>query len=118
MIEFEECKIQTKISQEIAREVIKFINENGISVYDEKALKGAFRHIVIKYGMRTDEVMCIFVLGEECFAKEKELVGLLLDKFKNIKTIIKNVNLENTNVILGKKNVVLYGDGYIKDKLR
>lgn len=62
--------------------------------------------------------MCIFVLGEKTFKKENELVKLLLEKFKNIKTIIKNINTKNTNVILGKENIVLYGDGYIQDKLR
>lgn len=109
IIEFDECKIQTKISQEIAKTIIEFINENNISVYDEKTCKGAFRHIIVKYSFKTDEVMCVFVLGEEKFKKEKELVELLLKKFKNIKTIVKNINLKNTNVILGKKNVVLYG---------
>ena len=48
IVEFEECKIQTKISAEIAREIIQFINENNISAYDEKTLKGTLRHI-IKY---------------------------------------------------------------------
>ena len=67
--------------------------------------------------MKTDEVMCIFVLNEE-FKKEKELVELLLKKFKNIKTIVKNINKNNTNVILGNENINLYGDGYIQDKLR
>lgn len=78
-------------------------------MYDEKALKGLFRHIIIKYGMKTDEVMCVFVLNEEKFEKEDKLVQELLDKFKNIKTVIKNVNRKNTNVILGKENIVLYG---------
>ena len=48
IIEFEECKIQTKISQQIAKFILEFINKNNISVYDEKTLKGAFRHIIIK----------------------------------------------------------------------
>lgn len=110
IIEFKDCKIQSKISQDIARFIIDFINQNNISVYDEKTCKGAFRHIIIKYAMRTDEVMCLFVLGEESFRKEKELVSLLLDKYKNIKTIVKNINMKNTNVILGNKNIVLYGN--------
>lgn len=118
IVEFEGCKIQTKISVEIAKVIIKFINDNNISVYDEKTLKGAFRHIIIKYGMNTDEVMCVFVLGEEKFDKENELVSLLLQKFKNIRTIVKNINTRNTNVILGNKNIVLYGGEYIQDKLR
>ena len=62
--------------------------------------------------------MCIFVLEEKTFKKENELVKLLLEKFKNIKTIIKNINTKNTNVILGEENITIYGDGYIKDKLR
>lgn len=118
IIEFASCKIQTEISQEIAKFIIDFVNENKISVYDEKTGKGSFRHIIIKYGMKTDEVMCVFVLGEEKLEKESELVSALLDKFSNIKTIVKNINTKNTNVILGNKNIVLYGDGYIKDKLR
>lgn len=118
IIEFESCKIQTKISQEIAKVIIDFVNENKISVYDEKTGKGSFRHVIIKYGMKTDEVMCVFVLGKEKLEKESELVSKLLDKFSNIKTIVKNINAKKTNVILGDKNIVLYGDGYIKDKLR
>lgn len=68
--------------------------------------------------MRTDEIMCVFVLGEKTFKKENELTELLLKKYENIKTIIKNINTKNTNVILGKENIVLYGDGNIQDKLR
>lgn len=81
-------------------------------------MKGTLRHIIIKYGMKTNEIMCVLVLGEEKLKKEKELVSTLLNKFKNIKTIVKNINTKNTNVILGEKNVVLYGKGYIQDKLR
>ena len=114
IIEFENCKIQTEISQKIAKFIIDFINENNISVYDESTNKGAFRHIVIKYGMKTDEVMCIFVLGEDKFAKEEKLVSALLDRFDNIKTIVKNINKKNTNVILGDKNTILYGDRIYK----
>ncbi len=118
IVEFDECKIQTKISMEIAKAVIQFINKNKIKVYDENTGKGTFRHIIIKYGFKTDEVMCIFVLAEEKFKGEDELVALLLEKFKNIKTIVKNINKSKTNVILGRKNINLYGDGYIQDKLR
>ena len=117
IIEFEECKIQTKISQEIAKYIVRFINEKGISVYDEKTGKGLFRHILIKYGMKTDEVMCVLVLNNEKLSDENELKEKLINKFPNIKTIIKNINKKNTNVILGKKNVVIFGSGYIQDRL-
>lgn len=62
---------------------------------------------------------CVFLsFGEEHFNKEKELIDVLLKNFKNIKTIVKNINKKNTNVILGEKNIILYGNGSIKDKLR
>ena len=124
IIEINDCKIQNPISAKIAREVLKFVRENNISVYNEETGKGLVRHLIVKVGIRTNEVMCVIVLNGEKFEKEQELVNLLLEKFnkddKNefkIKTIVKNINTKNTNVILGNKNIVLYGDGYIKDKL-
>ena len=117
IIEFDECKIQTTESAEIARFIVDFINEKGISAYDEKTGEGLLRHIIVKYGMKTDEVMCVLVLTSEKLPKEDELKEKLLERFPNIKTIVKNINKRNTNVILGDKNIVLYGSGYIQDKL-
>lgn len=111
------CKIQTKISEEIAQYIIEFIKENDIKVYDEKNNKGVFRHIIVKVGMTTGEVMCVLVTNEEKIRKEKELIQGLKERFLEIKTIVKNINNKNTNVILGSKNMILYGDGYIEDKL-
>lgn len=117
IININHCKIQTKISEEIAQYIIEFIKENDIKVYDEKNNKGVFRHIIVKVGMTTDEVMCVLVTNEEKIRKEKELIQGLKERFPEIKTIVKNINNKNTNVILGNKNIILYGDGYIEDKL-
>ena len=118
IIPIQNCKIQTEISQEIARCIIEFIRENKISVYDEEKQSGAIRHIVIKVGKYTNQIMCILVVNEEIGkANENKLVEMLCTKYKDVKTIVKNINNKNTNVILGKQNVNLYGDGYIEDKL-
>ena len=118
IIPIQNCKIQTEISQEIARSIIEFIKENKISIYDEEKHSGAIRHIVIKVGKYTNQIMCILVVNEEIGkANENKLVEMLCTKYKGIKTIVKNINNKNTNVILGKQNVNLYGDGYIEDKL-
>ena len=61
--------------------------------------------------------MCILVINGKNFPKEEGLVELLCNKYKNIRTIVKNINDKNTNVILGRENINLYGDGYIEDKL-
>ena len=117
VIEFDNCFIQNKESQEIAKFICDFVNQKNISVYNEKIGKGILRHIVIKIGLKTDEIMCILVINGKNFKEEKELVDDLVGKFPKIKTIVKNINTKNTNVILGNENVNIYGDGYICDKL-
>ena len=117
IVPVESCLIQNKDAEEVAKGIFKFIKENNISVYDEKTRNGAIRHIVVKIGVETNEIMCIIVTNEEKLDKGSELVKYITAKFPNIKTIIKNINNKNTNVILGDKDEVLYGDGYIYDKL-
>lgn len=75
------------------------------------------RHIVIKIGFKTNEIMCILVINGKKFPNEEDLVKFITNKFPYVKTIVKNVNMKNTNVILGNENINLYGDGYIYDKL-
>ena len=117
IIPVENCLIQNKKAQEVANAIFKFIKENNISIYDEKTMNGEIRHIVVKIGVKTNEIMCILVSNTNSFDMEKELVEDITSNFPNVKTIIKNINNKNTNVILGDKNVVLYGDGFIHDKL-
>ena len=117
IIPVESCLIQNKEAEKVAKEIFGFIKENDISIYDEKTRRGAIRHIIVKIGVKTDEIMCIIVTNEEKIDKENELVRDITAKFPNVKTIIKNINNKNTNVILGEKNIILYGDGYIFDKL-
>ena len=111
------CFIQNKQTEEIAKYIFEFLVKNNISVYNEKTQKGLVRHIVTKIGIKTDEIMCILVINGKEMPKEKELVEELTNKFKNIKTIVKNINTKNTNVILGNENINLFGDGYITDIL-
>lgn len=110
VIPISECMIQTINSQEIA----KYIMENWKeTIYDENTGKGLLRNIMVREGFSTKEIMCVLVQTQNKEYDAKKLV----DKFPNIKTIIININNENTNVILSNKNIVVYGDGYITDKL-
>ena len=117
IIPVESCLIQNKEAEKVAKEIFGFIKENNISIYDEKTRRGAIRHIIVKIGVKTDEIMCIIVTNEEKIDKENELIKDITAKFPNVKTIIKNINSKNTNVVLGDKDEILYGDGYIFDKL-
>ncbi len=117
IIPIDKCLIQDTRTEKIAKYIVKFLNENKISIYDEATQQGIIRHIVIKIGKKTDEIMCVIVINGEKMPKENELVKKLIKKFPEIKTIVKNINTKNTNVILGHKNIVLYGNGYIQDIL-
>ena len=117
VIPMEKCLIQNPKSEEIAKTILQFIKDNKISVYNEKTGKGLFRHIVIKVGVKTNQIMCILVVNGKSIPKEAQLVEELTSKFPQIKSIVKNINMKNTNVILGKENVDIYGTGYIEDIL-
>ena len=107
----------SKLPEKIAKEIFEFIKENKISIYNEKSGNGLVRHIIVKIGVKTNEAMCIIVINGKNIPKEKELVNTLTTKYKNIKSIVKNINTKNTNVILGNTNINSYGNGYIQDKL-
>ena len=117
IIPINQCFIQNKQTEKIAKFIVDFIEKNKISVYNEKTQKGLIRHIVTKIGIKTNEIMCILVINGKEIPKEKELVQEIISNFKEVKTIVKNINMKNTNVILGKENINLYGEGYITDKL-
>lgn len=117
-----ECLIQDKKSQEIANDIFDFIKENKISVYEEEAQTGSIRHIIIRIGKKTNEIMVTIVSNTEAIVSqemESKLVSYITSKHPEIKTIVKNINSKNTNVILGydKENITLFGDGYIEDYL-
>ena len=117
VIPMEKCLIQNPQSEEIAKYIVQFIKDNKISIYNEESGKGMFRHVVIKVGVRTNQIMCILVINGKDIPKEEQLKVELTTRFPQIKSIVKNINMKNTNVILGQENINIYGNGYIEDKL-
>ena len=117
IIPIQKCFIQNEKSEKLAKFVFEWIVKNNISIYDEKTGKGLIRHIVTKIGIKINEIMCVLVINGNSIPKEQELVKELLENFPEVKTIVKNINTKNTNVIMGRENVNLYGNGYIEDIL-
>jgi len=116
IISMQKCLIQNTVSEKIAFAIYKFIKEKNIPVYNEQTGEGLLRHIVIKIGLRTHEIMCILVINGKKIPHEAELTEMLVKEY-DVKTVVKNINQKNTNVILGHENIVLHGDGYIYDVL-
>ena len=117
IIPINECKIQTKISQEIS----KYILDNWKdSIYDEETGKGLLRNIMVREGFKTDEIMLVLVQNGEknVFETNSKLkIENVIKEFPKIKTIVINVNTEKTNVVLSRKNIIVYGNGTITDRL-
>lgn len=114
IIKTDKCFIQHDINDEIVKIIKEYIIKNNISIYDEKSHKGNLRHLMTKVGFTTNEVMVCLVVNDSDLPNLDDLV----DKLKNIKgfkTLVLNINKEKTNVILGKKNKVIFGSGKIND---
>ena len=116
IIPVQKCEIQNELSEEIAKSIFEYCVKNNISMYDETKLKGIMRHIVIRIGVMTNEIMAILVVNEK-FPNTEDFIKEITSRYPEIKTIILNYNTKNTNVILGNKNETIYGDGYIYDIL-
>lgn len=116
IIPCEDCKIQNNVINDAVKAVMDFVRKYKIKVYDEKSHKGIIRHIYVRYGEENGELMVCIVTN----SKEKlQNAGELAEKLKplGLKSLVQNVNTACTNVILGDKNIVLYGSDSINIKI-
>ena len=116
-IVYAKCAIQNEKINQVADYIFELVKKYHISIYNEDTGKGFLRHVVIRYGFFTDEVMVIFVTTEGKMYKKQEIIKDLTTKFKEIKSVIQNINIRETNAILGNKNFKMYGTDFIMDKL-
>ena len=115
IIDTPQCSIQDKINDNIIQTIKEFIKKYDISVYDENTGKGLIRHIVTRKGFRTGEVMVCIVINGDNLLCDKALVEMLVKNVDNLKSVALNINKKKTNVILGDKNIVIYGEEAIYD---
>ena len=116
VIECSNCFLQPEEFFAICAIVEKCISDYNISIYNEETHSGVFRHLYLRKGEKTDEIMVVFVINGEKLEHSEEIVAKLLKAFpEKIKSIQLNINREDTNVILGDKCVVLYGENHITD---
>ena len=126
IIQNTDCVIQHPCNREIVETVLQFMRDYNIPAYNEKDHLGMVRHILTRVGVNTGEVMVCLVINGSFLPEAEELKNRLLScrlTGKNgnpeliMKSICININKEKTNVILGQKVKVIYGDGFIKDKI-
>ncbi len=112
------CLLQPAEFDNAVNKVSAFFKQSGVSFYNEETKKGVIRHIYFRKGFATGEIMAVLVINGKNFNLSSEFVELLKSCFgENLKTVLLNFNLKDTNVILGKEGSVIYGNGYITDIL-
>jgi len=109
------CFIQDEVNDRVIHVVREFIKKYDISVYDEDTGKGLIKHIVTRKGFKTGEVMVCIVINGDAIPSSKALVEMLNDSIDNLKSVVLNINKKKTNVILGDRNIAIFGEEAIYD---
>ena len=112
-----DCKLQPGVLNEIGNALCAFFAAHGIQPYDEESGKGLVRHIFLRRGAHSGQIMVCLVCTRAKLPHSEELVAQLREQFPAIATILLNVNAKNTNVILGSETHPLYGPGSLEDTL-
>lgn len=111
------CLLHHKRIEEAAYKVLEILKKYKLKAYDKDTKKGILRHMLFRYSNYKDELLLCFVLGSEILPKRKEIIKEIVNLNLKITTIIENYNFRNTPIVLGEKSKVIYGSGYILDKI-
>ncbi|PNN18507.1 23S rRNA (uracil(1939)-C(5))-methyltransferase RlmD [Staphylococcus warneri] len=117
IIDMESCLIQDQQHQQVMNDLKQLISELNISVYNEKTKKGLLRHLVVRTGHYTNQLMIILVANGKAFKQAESLVDALVRKYPNVTSIKQNINDAHSNVIMGPQSITLYGEEEIEDQL-
>lgn len=115
IIDMDFCHIQDETADEVVKLTRKWIERNNIPIYDETTGFGDIRHIMVRKGFKTGEVMIVIVTNSKKLPDCRDFVEILVNNIKGVKSIIQNVNSNKTNVILGNENITLWGSDTITD---
>ena len=118
VVPFTDCRLQPEIFGKITEECLKFANEKKIPAYIEENGSGVLRHIYIRRGFHSGEIMVCFVVKNKSRLSDfSDIARKVADKFPDVKSVVINVNPKITNVILGTENITLFGSDEITDIL-
>lgn len=117
VVPVEKCLIEDQKSDEIIGTIRGMLKSFKIRTYDEDTEFGLFRHVLIRRGFTTGEIMVVLVTASPIFPSKNNFVKALREKHPEITTIVQNINGRGTSMVLGDKEHVLYGKGYIVDEL-
>ncbi len=117
IVKIDRCKIEHRKADEIILSIRELLKSFKIRTYDEKTDMGLLRHVVVRVSKETGEIMVILVLRSPILPSKNNFAKALVKLHPEISTIVINVNEKRTTMVLGKRDIVLYGKGYIEDSL-
>lgn len=117
VIAIKDCMIQDEVANNILKDILILANKYHLKVYHEDLHRGLLRHVQIRTSHFDSKALVTFVLGENIFPGSKDFLNELKSMHKEIVGIIFNYNSRSTSVVLGEKEKIMYGNGFIKDKL-
>lgn len=112
-----DCLLQHATANSIIRTIIDVMRITGTRAYDEDTKTGVLRHCYIRISQKTGKTMLVLVTGTPEFPAKKQFVDTLTKKHRCITTIIHNINTKKTSMVLGDRDNVLFGPGFIEDEL-
>lgn len=115
IIDMKTCLIQQEKNDEVVQIVKEICDRFGVRAYDESKHKGTLRHIMVRYGLVTKEVMVVLVARTSDLPNKNKIVAEIVEKVAGLKSVILNVNAKKTNVIMGDETEVLWGEEVIYD---
>ncbi|MDQ0159737.1 23S rRNA (uracil(1939)-C(5))-methyltransferase RlmD [Alkalibacillus salilacus] len=117
IIDMDTCPVQNDANDEVVRGIRDIIDELNIQPYNEETHEGVIRHIVLRTGQHTNEMMVVIVTKTKDLPKQKEFIEKIKALHPSIKGIIQNINADKTNVIMGDKSHSLWGNDVIIDRI-
>ena len=117
VVPVETCMIEDQKADEIIGTIRGMLKSFKIRTYDEDTGYGLLRHVLVKRGFATGQIMVVLVTASPVFPSKNNFVKALRQKHPEITTIVQNINGRGTSAVLGKQEHVLYGKGYIEDVL-
>jgi len=115
IVETPVCKIQHEIADSIREKIKELIIKYELTTYNEETGIGLVRHLTIRSSKKSDQVLVVFVINGKALPNSKEIANELVEAFPQISSITVNINQEKTNVILGDRNINIYGTDKITD---
>lgn len=117
VVAVEHCMTEDEKADEIIATVRRLLKSFKLLPYDPDTKRGFLRHVLVKRGFRSGQIMVVLVTGTREFPKKRSFVNALLKAHPEITTVLQNVNPRRTSMVLGKEEIVLFGDGKIEEQL-